>query len=79
MAEIIAEFDDNDFFLMMNSSTKDVTVVLPSPGAEKKWFRCVDTSVPSPNDFLMENEEETLEEQGIYVLPSRSFAILISK
>ena len=78
-AEIISNTDDNDFFLMMNSSTKDVTVTLPPPGAGKKWLRCVDTSVASPNDFLPENKEEMLEEQNIYVLPARSFAILLSR
>ena len=78
-AEIISNTDDNDFFLMMNSSTKDVTVTLPPPGKGKKWLRCVDTSVASPNDFLPENKEEMLEEQNVYVLPARSFAILLSR
>ena len=78
-AEIVADIDDNDFFLMMNSSTKDVTVTLPPPGPGKKWLRCVDTSVEAPNDFLPENEEEMLEEQSVYVLPARSFAILLSR
>ncbi len=78
-AEIISNTDDNDFFLMMNSSTKDVTVTLPPPGKGKKWLRCVDTSVEAPNDFLPENKEEMLEEQNVYVLPARSFAILLSR
>lgn len=77
--EIVSDKDDNDFFLMMNSSVKDVTVQLPLPSEGKKWLRCVDTSVESPGDFLDEGKEELLEEQKIYILPARSFAILLSR
>lgn len=78
-AEIVSDRDDNDFFVMMNSSVKDVTVQLPVPSAGKQWFRCIDTSVPAPDDFLDDGCEEQLSTQAIYILPSRAFAILISK
>ncbi|MBO7485793.1 MAG: glycogen debranching protein GlgX [Spirochaetaceae bacterium] len=77
--EIYAEHDDNDFFIMLNAAQKDYTVMLPKARAEKEWYRCVDTSVASPNDFLMKDEEEYLKDQSVYVLPARSFAILLSK
>ena len=77
--EIYAEHDDNDFFIMLNASQNDYTVTLPKPRADKEWFRCVDTSVTAPNDFLPENKEELLEDQNIYVMPARSFAILLSR
>ena len=78
-AEILADVDDNDFYLMFNTSIHDKSVKIPNPPIGKKWYRCIDTSVPSPNDFLSPGEEEILNEKAIYVLPARSSAVLLSK
>ncbi|MGL4981528.1 MAG: glycogen debranching protein GlgX [Treponemataceae bacterium] len=77
--EIIAEIDDNDFFIMMNASEKDITVKITNPRFGKKWYRCIDTSVEFPVDFLPEEKAEYVDTQNLYVVPSRSMAVLISK
>lgn len=77
--ETRADTDDHDFFVMCNAGTTDVTVRLPVPAKNKKWYRQVDTSVAAPGDFLEEQQEELLEMQKTYVLPARSMAILTGK
>ena len=77
-AETFADVDDNDFYIMLNSSCQDKTVKIPSAIGGKKWYRVVDTSLPSPDDFLPAGEEEMLN-RSVYVLPARSFAVLLSK
>lgn len=78
-AEIHSDKDDNDFYLMLNSSTKDKTVKLPLAPEGKKWYRCIDTSMEAPNDITVPGEEEILPVQTRYVLPARSSAVLLSK
>lgn len=78
-AAIVADTDDADFFIMCNSSLKDKTVRLPQAPRGKKWYRTVDTSIPSPEDILEPGCEELLQVQTRYVLPSRSAALLISR
>jgi len=78
-AEILNDIDDNDFYLMFNTSEHDITVKIPPPRKGKKWYRVVDTFKPCPNDFLDAGEEEILQPQDIYILPFRSAAVLLSK
>ena len=77
--EILADTDDNDFYIMFNSSSRDKTVKLPHAPAGKKWYRCIDTSIDAPNDFLESGCEELLPVQTRYVLPARSSAVLLSR
>ena len=78
-AEIFADTDDNDFFIMFNSALQDKTVKIPLPPIGKKWYRCIDTSIEAPEDFMSPGEEEILPVQNRYVLPARSCALLMSK
>jgi len=78
-SETKAQHDDNDFFIMCNSGTTDITVKIPVSGKNKKWHRLIDTSVSSPNDFLEDGNEEQLEVQKTYILPARTMCILVSK
>ena len=77
-AETFADVDDNDFYIMLNSSCQDKTVKIPAAIGGKKWYRVVDTSLPSPEDFLPAGEEEMLN-RSVYILPARSMAVLLSK
>ncbi|GMO52057.1 MAG: glycogen debranching protein GlgX [Treponemataceae bacterium] len=77
--DIQNDTDDDDFFIMCNSDSKDIGAALPAPPAGKKWFRLIDTSVPAPEDFLDEGYEETLPQQRLYVLPARSMAVLVAR
>ena len=78
-SETKAQHDDNDFFIMCNSGTTDITVKIPVSGKNKKWHRLIDTSVSSPNDFLEDGNEEQLEVQKTYILPARTMCVLVSK
>lgn len=78
-ADVLADVDEYDFFLMFNSSQHDVTVVIPPATANKKWYRVIDTSFEAPYDFMSKGEEESLNNQTRYILPARSSAILISR
>ena len=78
-ADVIADRDDNDFFIMFNASPCDITFHVCSAPRNKKWYRAVDTSYPSPVDILESGKEEYLKNQNVYVVPSKSVAVLISK
>ena len=78
-SEIFTDKDDNDFFVMMNPSTQDKSIRVPKSVNSKRWYRIIDTSVPSPDDFLVDGNEELINEKNVYVLPARSCAVLLSK
>lgn len=78
-AVTMAEFDDSDIFIMYNATTKDITATLPPASEGKAWFRIIDTSRPSPDDILEENNAECLQNQKKYVILSRSTVVFISK
>lgn len=78
-AEVFADRDENDFYVMINSSTKDKTVKIPPLEEGLKWYRVIDTALPSPQDFLKAGFEEILHNQSKYVMKARSFSLLISK
>jgi isoamylase/glycogen operon protein len=39
-------------YIAFNSYFEPVTITLPNPPAGKKWYRVIDTALPSPQDFL---------------------------
>jgi len=78
-ADILADRDDNDFFIMFNGSEKALTFKVCEPMAGKKWVRAVDTGLPSPNDILKSGEEVTLENPYAYPVKEKSMVILISR
>jgi glycogen operon protein len=78
-ATTLSDRDDNDFFLMFNSSTKDITVTVCPPLPGKKWFRVVDTSRESPDDFRESGTEELLFNQAKYVILARSSVVLLAR
>ncbi|MDR3284688.1 MAG: glycogen debranching protein GlgX [Treponema sp.] len=77
--EMLSEQNDPDFYIMCNADTKDTSAVLPPLASGKRWARCVDTSIPSPDDFLESGNEEALGTPRVYVLPARSMAVLMAK
>jgi glycogen operon protein len=78
-ADILADRDDNDFFIMFNAGTKPVTFKVCEPLDGKKWVRAVDTSIPSPRDILSPGSEETLADRESYPVMERSLVVLISR
>jgi glycogen operon protein len=78
-ADILADKDDNDFFIMFNGGSKQARFKICDPPPGKKWVRSVDTSLPSPEDILTPGNERALFSGGFYLLKERSMVILISK
>jgi glycogen operon protein len=78
-AEILADRDDNDFFIMFNAGEKSVDFVICDPLEGKRWFRAVDTALPSPDDIYTPGNEKALEKSGAYSVGGRSTVILLSK
>jgi glycogen operon protein len=78
-ADIQADRDISDFFIMFNSGTKDAAFKVCEAPEGKQWYRAVDTGFPSPEDVLVPGHEQLLPDQSEYYLRSRSMAILLSK
>ena len=78
-ADILADKDDNDFFIMFNGGEKSVNFTVCEPLAGKKWLRAVDTALSPPSDILAPGNEETLENNSVYKVKDRSMVILISR
>jgi glycogen operon protein len=78
-AEIAADRDDNDFFLMLNALDTDRAFAICAPPNGKSWYLALDTGQPSPEDFLIPGRERLLAEQNRYTAKSRSAVVLIGK
>jgi glycogen operon protein len=78
-ADILADKDDNDFFIMFNGGGETVSFKVCDPLDGKKWVRAVDTGLPSPQDVLVPGDEEVLQNPFTYKVKERSMVILISK
>ncbi|CEM61932.1 glycogen debranching enzyme GlgX [Treponema phagedenis] len=74
-----AEYDDNDFYLMLNASSFDVTAVLPVPLRGRSWHRLIDTSYPDGEEFLSEKEDALIANQRRYVVLAQTIVVLIAK
>lgn len=77
-AEVNADKDDNDFYLMFNGSKNDQTFRICSPPEGTSWFRAIDTSMFGEKDIPMYGEEEYLEKQEEYLVRNKSVVVLLS-
>ena len=77
--ETDAEEDGNDLYLIFNASKKLHAFNLPKLPSEKKWWRAVDTSLPSPQDIVPEGEEVFVKPDSRYAVAPLSTVVLISK
>ncbi|MDR2662325.1 MAG: glycogen debranching protein GlgX [Treponema sp.] len=78
-ADILADQDDNDFFIMFNSGSKKVTFSVCKALERKRWVRAVDTGLSPPEDILLPGTEKELAYSDRYTVQARSMVILISK
>jgi glycogen operon protein len=77
-ADILADRDDNDFFIMFNASLKQAVFRIADAPEGKVWVRAVDTGLPSPEDILSPGSEKPLPSPEAYTIAARSMAVLIS-
>jgi glycogen operon protein len=78
-AEILADRDDNDFFIMFNGEGETVNFRVCESLEGRTWVRVVDTGLPSPEDILAPGAEKPLDNPNWYRLRARSMAVLISR
>ena len=78
-ADILADRDDNDFFIMFNSGEETTAFKVCEPLDGKKWLRAVDTGLTSPNDILAAGSEAFLDDPYTYEVMGRSMVVLISR
>ena len=78
-ADILADQDDNDFFIMFNGGEKPIPFVVCEALEGKNWVRAVDTSLPPPEDITLPGEERPLSSPDTYPVQGHSMVILISK
>ena len=78
-AEIAADRDDNDVFMMLNANEKDVVFTLaPVPAGKEAWYRAIDTSLAPSTEIAPPGKEERLF-KSLYVVRARSLVVLLSK
>ena len=77
-AEIQADRDDNDFYLVFNASPNRVRVLLCDPPAGKRWHRVVDTAFEHPADLLPGGDPEP-ESETHYSCAGRSVVLFLSR
>ncbi|MDR2659767.1 MAG: glycogen debranching protein GlgX [Spirochaetaceae bacterium] len=78
-ADILADRDDNDFYIMFNAGVNDCKFIICPPPAGKGWRRAVDTSLTSPDDIKLPDEQDDLCKTNEYLVRGRSIVILLSK
>ena len=76
-AEIKADRDDNDFFLMFNAQDANTAFTVPPPPSGKIWQRKIDTAA-NPDIVEMGSAEE-LKNQEKYMVEAHSMVLLLSE
>ena len=69
----------DDVHFIAHSHWEDRRFELPEIPAPKKWYRLVDTALPSPQDIAEEGKEYALPTQNSYNVKARSVAIFVAK
>jgi glycogen operon protein len=77
-AEIQADRDDNDFFLVLNAAPQRVRVVLSEPPPGKRWHRVIDTALEHPDDFIPNGLEEA-HHGDAYSCAARTVVLFLSR
>jgi len=78
-ADIVADRDDNDFFIMFNATDKAINFKIPAPQAGWAWHRSVDTFLPSPEDIAAPGSEIPVNHRQRYHLEAKSLALLLAR
>ena len=78
-ADIKADRDDNDFFIMFNAGMEEADFNVCEPLDGKKWVRAIDTGLLPPEDILLPGSEKPLVNPEIYRVREKSLVVLISR
>ena len=66
-------------FIILNSSPNSERVAIPSQAAGKRWYRVIDTSLPSGEDFLDSGKEVPLNPADFYLANPRTTVMLLGR
>ena len=78
-ADTFADRDDNDFYVLFNADSEQCPFALAAPLEGTRWFRAIDTALPSPYDIVVPGTELLLTVQKEYLVRGRSVVVLASK
>lgn len=68
---------DNDFYIILNGHSNDLTVTIPPSPNGKIWRRLIDTSYIDGKEFAGEETAEPLSNQNMYVVLANTAVVLI--
>ncbi|AFG38631.1 glycogen debranching protein GlgX [Spirochaeta africana] len=78
-AEIHADRDDNDFFVMANASRRAVAFQVAPAIEGKHWYRAIDTALPESECFPEPGSEPPIDADGVYPVRAKSMVVLIAR
>jgi glycogen operon protein len=79
LAFTMGGFDgDDDLHMMLNISSQGLDFEIP-PVTGRRWWRAVDTSLPSPQDIAQPGDEIEIKPDDNYRVNARSVVVLISQ
>ena len=78
-ADILADRDVYDFFIMFNGSNEGIKFKVCDPPDGKKWARAIDTSLSAPMDILEPGNEEVLTDPVYYHVRKYSMVVFVSR
>jgi glycogen operon protein len=65
-------------FIIFNADWQEKWVQIPHPGAQRTWYRVVDTSLAAGDDFVPDGEVR-LDPADAYIAPPRSSVVLLAR
>jgi isoamylase len=78
-SEEYSEVGEYLLFVILNADYYDKSVTIPKPKNKMTWYRVIDTSLESPNDFLTEGDEICCDDIETYEVRARSTVVFITK
>ena len=78
-AEDGSKMDVDRLFLIFNAHFEAQWVKLPALGADRRWHRAIDTSLPAGEDFSDPGREVELDPTDHYIANPRSTVLLLSQ
>ena len=70
---------DTDFYIAFNAWKEPLDFRIPSAPTRRPWRRLIDTSRPSPEDFIPEGEGPIIPNGKLYHLPEFAVLVLVSE
>ncbi|MFA4828530.1 MAG: glycogen debranching protein GlgX [Thermodesulfovibrionales bacterium] len=77
--EEISDMGDYHLFIILNADFNPQSIRIPILNNGMKWYRAIDTSIKSKDDFLDAGREILIEPSDFYIANARSTVVLIGK